>query len=182
MSVYEVIWILFWHYNYWLNLSTQAWAFGPCLCVYGTLFFLCMKWYGYYYFDIIIIDSICQHRQEPSALPVCAWCFVFPMYDSEVIGILIFWHYNHWLNLSTQTGAFSPCLCVYAALFFLCMKWYGYYYFDIIIIDSIFQQPLAPTCVWIVLCFSHICVISILHSMIQSVNTGRSLLCLPMCE
>ena len=142
-------------------------AVGPCLCMYGALIFLYL--YAAYYSYIIIIDSICQHRQEPSApacvcmvlcfsymciypvislfysliqsfntgrsrqpLPVCVWYFVFLIF----VCILLFLHYNHWLNPSTQGWAFGPCLCFYGALIFLHL--YASYCFYILIIDSMF--------------------------------------------
>jgi hypothetical protein len=82
---------------------------------------------------------------------------------------------NHWLNFSTQTEAFTPCLCVWSDMHII---------IDIIIIYSIcqhMQEPLAPACVCMVLCFFYICIIFIFHSLTQSVNTGRSLWPLPVC-
>ena len=92
-----------------------------------------------YIWVISILPSFIQSVNTGRSLwplPVCVWCFVFPMY--EVIWILLFWHYNHWLNLSTHAEAFDPYLCVNSAL-------------------------------------------SILYSLTQSVNTGRSLWPLPVC-
>ena len=58
------------------------------------------------------------------SLPVFLWCFDFLTF----VCILLFLHSNYWLNVLTQAGAFSPCLCVYVTLFFLCLYPSFYFY------------------------------------------------------
>ena len=73
--------------------------------MYRALYFQILPVHVYYY--TIRIDSICQHKQEPSM------CNAF---ISNTCMYIVFLHYNHCLNFLTQAGAFSPCLYMCSAL------------------------------------------------------------------
>ena len=109
-------------------------AVGPCLCVYGTLFFLHVYISSFY----SLTQSFNTGRSLWS-LPVFLWCFDFLTF----VCILLFLHSNHWLNLLTQAGAFSPCLCMYVTLFFLYL-YPSFYFYPCLCACSHTLSPLCP--------------------------------------
>ena len=96
-----------------------------------------------YYFCIVVIDWVYQQRQELLA-PACMWivlCItnISVLCNSTTLHIYIILYYSHWLSLSTQAGAFSPCLCMYGV--------FRLFVYSVFILQLLTQS----VCIWYIL-------------------------------